>query len=145
MVIFSASAMFFYCIALVLVTSRLFHPDGPNRRAVAGIAAIAVILHAAALSQVIFTTDGQNFSLTNTATRLRARARATRRRALLSDNGVCRSTISLARASGLREAGRAVMRTTVSEVVVRIALLEQAREPVCERANVCRHFGGSPV
>lgn len=65
MVIFSASAMFFYCIALVLVTSRLFHPDGPNRRAVAGTAAIAVILHAAALSQVIFTTDGQNFSLTN--------------------------------------------------------------------------------
>lgn len=65
MVIFSASAMFFYCIALVLVTSRLFHPDGPNRRAVAGVAAIAVILHAAALSQTIFTVDGQNFSLTN--------------------------------------------------------------------------------
>lgn len=65
MVIFSASAMFFYCIALVLVTSRLFHPEGPNRKAVAGIAAIAVILHAAALSQAIFTTDGQNFSLTN--------------------------------------------------------------------------------
>ncbi|GIU07357.1 cytochrome C assembly protein [Shewanella morhuae] len=65
MVIFSASAMFFYCIALVLVTSRLFHPEGPNRRAVASFAAIAVILHAAALSQVIFTTDGQNFSLTN--------------------------------------------------------------------------------
>ncbi|MCP3127955.1 inner membrane protein YpjD [Shewanella sp. KJ2020] len=65
MVIFSASAMFFYCIALVLVTSRLFHPEGPNRRAVAGVAAIAVILHAAALSQAIFTTDGQNFSLTN--------------------------------------------------------------------------------
>lgn len=57
--------MFFYCIALVLVTSRLFHPEGPNRRAVAGVAAIAVILHAAALSQAIFTTDGQNFSLTN--------------------------------------------------------------------------------
>jgi len=65
MVIFSASAMFFYCIALVLVTSRLFHPEGPNRRAVAGVAAIAVILHAAALSQAIFTTDGQNLSLTN--------------------------------------------------------------------------------
>lgn len=65
MVIFSASAMFFYCIALVLVTSRLFHPEGPNRRAVAGVAAIAVILHAAALSQAIFTSDGQNFSLTN--------------------------------------------------------------------------------
>lgn len=65
MVIFSASAMFFYCIALILVTSRLFHPEGPNRKAVAGFAAIAVILHAAALSQAIFTTDGQNLSLTN--------------------------------------------------------------------------------
>jgi ABC-type uncharacterized transport system permease subunit len=65
MVIFSASAMFFYCIALILVTSRLFHTDGPNRTAVATFAAIAVLLHGAALSQAIFTTDGQNFSLTN--------------------------------------------------------------------------------
>ncbi|QSX38048.1 cytochrome C assembly family protein [Shewanella sedimentimangrovi] len=65
MVLFSASAMFFYSIALVLVTSRLFHADGPNRRAVAAVAAIAVVLHAAALSQAMFTGDGQNFSLTN--------------------------------------------------------------------------------
>ncbi|GIU41793.1 cytochrome C assembly family protein [Shewanella colwelliana] len=65
MVIFSASAIFFYSIALVLVVSRLFHADGPNRKAVAGFAAVAVVLHAAALSQAIFTGDGQNFSLTN--------------------------------------------------------------------------------
>lgn len=65
MVIFSASAMLFYSIALVLVTSKLFHADGPNRRLVAGIASVAVILHAAALSQAIFTGEGQNFSLTN--------------------------------------------------------------------------------
>lgn len=65
MVIFSASAMLFYCIALVLVVSRIFHADGPNRRIVAAFAAIAVVLHAAALSQAIFTGDGQNFSLTN--------------------------------------------------------------------------------
>lgn len=64
MVIFSASAMFFYCIALVLVVSRLFHSDGPNRRLVAGFAGIAVILHAAALSQAMFIGNGQNFSLT---------------------------------------------------------------------------------
>ena len=37
------------------------------------------------------------------------------------------------------------MRTVVSEIVVRVALLEQAREPVCECANVCRHFGGAPI
>ncbi|WP_372869693.1 inner membrane protein YpjD [Shewanella sp.] len=65
MVLFSASAMFFYCIALILVTSRLFHAQGPNRRAVAAVASIAVVLHAAALQQAIFTDDGQNFSLTN--------------------------------------------------------------------------------
>ncbi|NRD73092.1 cytochrome c biogenesis protein CcsA [Shewanella sp. VB17] len=65
MVIFSASAMFFYCIALVLVVSRLFHVNGPNRRIVASLAAIAVILHAGALSQAMFTDNGQNFSLTN--------------------------------------------------------------------------------
>ena len=65
MVLFSASAMLFYSIALVLVARRLFHADGPNRRLVAGFAAIGVVLHAAALSQAILTTDGQNFSLTN--------------------------------------------------------------------------------
>ncbi|RYV01953.1 cytochrome C assembly protein [Shewanella sp. OPT22] len=65
MVIFSASAMFFYCCALILVISRLFHTQGPNRKAVVIMAAIAVALHAAALSQAIFTPDGQNFSLTN--------------------------------------------------------------------------------
>ena len=64
MVIFFCLSHVFYCIALVLVTSRLFHPDGPNRRAVAGIAPLrsfCMPLH----YPVIFTTDGQNFSLTN--------------------------------------------------------------------------------
>ena len=65
MVIFSASAMIFYCLALILVTSRLFHADGPNRAAVTSVAAIAVLLHGVALWQAIFTLDGQNFSLTN--------------------------------------------------------------------------------
>ncbi len=57
--------MLFYCIALVLVTSRLFHAEGPNRKLVAIFASIAVVLHGIALSQTIFTVDGQNFSLTN--------------------------------------------------------------------------------
>ncbi|MGB0894980.1 MAG: cytochrome C assembly protein, partial [Parashewanella sp.] len=65
MVIFSASSMFFYCCALILVTSRLFHAEGPNRKAVVVVAAIAVALHGAALSEAILTHDGQNFSLTN--------------------------------------------------------------------------------
>lgn len=65
MVIFSASAMLFYCIALVLVTSRLFHAEGPNRKLVAIFASIAVVLHGIALSQTIYTAEGQNFSLTN--------------------------------------------------------------------------------
>ncbi|MCL1079927.1 cytochrome C assembly protein [Parashewanella spongiae] len=65
MVIFSAFSMFFYCCALILVTSRLFHANGPNRIAVVAVASIAVLLHATALSEAIFTLDGQNFSLTN--------------------------------------------------------------------------------
>ncbi|WP_144210156.1 cytochrome C assembly family protein [Shewanella donghaensis] len=65
MVIFPASAMLFYCVALILVTSRLFHAEGPNRKLVAIFASIAVVLHGIALSQTIYTADGQNFSLTN--------------------------------------------------------------------------------
>jgi ABC-type uncharacterized transport system permease subunit len=65
MVIFSASAMFFYCIALILATSRLFHADGPNRKLIMIISALGVIMHGFALSNSIFTLDGQNFSLTN--------------------------------------------------------------------------------
>jgi ABC-type uncharacterized transport system permease subunit len=65
MVIFSASAMFFYCIALILATSRLFHADGPNRKLIMMISALGVIMHGFALSNSIFTLDGQNFSLTN--------------------------------------------------------------------------------
>ncbi|WP_434931379.1 cytochrome C assembly family protein [Shewanella sp. HL-SH8] len=65
MVIFSASAMFFYCIALILATSRLFHADGPNRKLLMMISALGVVMHGFALSHSIFTLDGQNFSLTN--------------------------------------------------------------------------------
>ena len=65
MVIFSASAMLFYCIALILATSRLFHVDGPNRKLILIISALAVVMHGFALSNSIFTLDGQNFSLTN--------------------------------------------------------------------------------
>ncbi|GGI69289.1 cytochrome C assembly family protein [Shewanella gelidii] len=65
MAILSASALLFYCIALVLVTSRLFHADGPNRKLVAASAAVAVVLHGFILYQAIFTQEGQNFSITN--------------------------------------------------------------------------------
>ncbi|RLV61458.1 cytochrome C assembly protein [Parashewanella curva] len=65
MVIFSAAAIFFYCWAFYLVSSRLFHTEGPNRKLVVLIAAFAVSLHGAALSEAIITADGQNFSLTN--------------------------------------------------------------------------------
>jgi ABC-type uncharacterized transport system permease subunit len=65
MVIYPAISMVFYCIALILVTSRLFHVEGPKRHVVAIVAGVAVIFHGLALSQAIFTLDGQNFSLTN--------------------------------------------------------------------------------
>ncbi|MBO1272089.1 MAG: hypothetical protein PWP74_1281 [Shewanella sp.] len=65
MVILPAVAMVFYAVALILVTSRLFHPEGPNRKLVTIFAAIGVVLHAFALYPAIFTDHGQNFSLTN--------------------------------------------------------------------------------
>ena len=65
MIVFSAAAMLSYCLAFILVTSRLFHADGPNRKIIMLVAAIAVVFHGLALSQSIFTLDGQNFSLTN--------------------------------------------------------------------------------
>ncbi|NKF50958.1 cytochrome c biogenesis protein CcsA [Shewanella sp. WXL01] len=65
MVIFSTAAMLLYCVALLLVTSRLFHVDGPNRTLVTGVSAIAVGLHGFALYYAIFTPEGQNYSLTN--------------------------------------------------------------------------------
>jgi ABC-type uncharacterized transport system permease subunit len=39
--------------------------EGPKRHVVAIVAGVAVIFHGLALSQAIFTLDGQNFSLTN--------------------------------------------------------------------------------
>ena len=53
-----------------------------------------------------------------------------------------RFPISLARTIGLRQTGRAIMRTAVGEIEARIALLEQPREPVSERANVVRNILG---
>ena len=49
---------------------------------------------------------------------------------------------SLARPIGLRQTGRAVMRTTIGEIEARIALFEQPREPSSERANVVRNILG---
>lgn len=65
MVFFCSFAILFYCLAFILVSVRLMHPNGPNRLAVSISAAIAVVLHACILGHVIFTADGQNFSLTN--------------------------------------------------------------------------------
>tara|TARA_R110002167_G_scaffold247863_2_gene453774 strand:- start:145670 stop:146458 length:789 start_codon:yes stop_codon:yes gene_type:complete len=65
MIICFASTIFFYSLALILVSSRLLHEDGPNRLAVTVVATIAVVLHAGILGHAIFSTAGLNFSLTN--------------------------------------------------------------------------------
>lgn len=65
MIIYPIAAMAFYSLALVLLTSRLFHAQGPNRPLVMSLATIAVIFHGIALYQSINTTDGQNLSITN--------------------------------------------------------------------------------
>ncbi|GLS82522.1 cytochrome C assembly family protein [Paraferrimonas haliotis] len=61
----SVAAIVLYAIALVLVGSRLTHEKGPNRKAVAAIAAVAVAAHAYLINNMMFAVEGQNFSIIN--------------------------------------------------------------------------------
>jgi hypothetical protein len=44
--------------------------------------------------------------------------------------------------SRLRKTDRAIVRAAFGEIVVCVALLEQLREPISERANVVRNIPG---
>ncbi|WP_028117946.1 cytochrome C assembly family protein [Ferrimonas senticii] len=63
----SIPAILGYVVALVLVASKLLHPDGPDRTKATIAAAVAVAMHGLVLSGEIFLDQGQNFSLTNTS------------------------------------------------------------------------------
>ena len=65
MSLFSGIAILCYSLSLFLVIRGLFHADGPNRKLITTCAGIAVIMHAASLSQSLLTTQGQNFSISN--------------------------------------------------------------------------------
>ncbi|MEE2022642.1 cytochrome C assembly family protein [Alkalimonas mucilaginosa] len=58
-------AMLAYALAAGTVLGRLFHPAGPLLRLTFSAACVGLVLHAIALSGVLFTPAGQNFSLLN--------------------------------------------------------------------------------
>ncbi|MCT6700280.1 inner membrane protein YpjD [Rheinheimera sp. 4Y26] len=58
-------AFFCYLIATVAVAQRLYHPQGPNLKLVFSAAITGIVLHMLGLSEAMFGSDGQNFSLLN--------------------------------------------------------------------------------
>ncbi|GGW71619.1 cytochrome C assembly family protein [Alishewanella tabrizica] len=63
--LFPALALLAYLVATFAIVLRLFHPAGPNFKLVFGAATLAVVLHMLTLTDAIFTTEGQNFNLSN--------------------------------------------------------------------------------
>lgn len=56
-----------YFFATGLITSRLFHHEGPNSKLARSLAAVALIAHTAVLYNDIIASSGQNLSITNVA------------------------------------------------------------------------------
>ncbi len=63
--LFPFLAFIAYAVAGVVVAQRLYHAEGPRLKVVFTAATLGVVLHMFALSQSLFTADGQNFSLIN--------------------------------------------------------------------------------
>ncbi len=63
--LFPFLAFIAYAVAAVVVAQRLYHAEGPRLKVVFSAATLGVVLHMFALSQSLFTADGQNFSLIN--------------------------------------------------------------------------------
>ncbi|WNO61754.1 inner membrane protein YpjD [Rheinheimera sp. MMS21-TC3] len=64
-VLLSALALIAYLIATASVLLRIFHPAGPHFKTTFSAASIAIVLHMFALTALLFTDNGQNFSLLN--------------------------------------------------------------------------------
>lgn len=64
-VLLSAVALVAYLIATASVLLRIFHPAGPHFKTTFSAAIIGIVLHMLALTSLLFTGDGQNFSLLN--------------------------------------------------------------------------------
>jgi len=56
-----------YLSATGLISSRLFHQDGPNSKLAHNLAIVALVLHSVVLYNDILATSGQNLSITNVA------------------------------------------------------------------------------
>jgi ABC-type uncharacterized transport system permease subunit len=63
--LFPLFAFIAYAVAALVVAQRLYHAEGPRLKLVFSAATCGVVLHMLALSQSLFTSDGQNFSLIN--------------------------------------------------------------------------------
>lgn len=63
--LFPLIAFIAYAVAALVVTQRLYHAEGPRLKLLFSAATIGVVMHMLALSQSLFTADGQNFSLIN--------------------------------------------------------------------------------
>lgn len=60
-----ALALIAYVVATSSVLLRFFHPSGPNYKITFGTALIGLVLHVFTLTSMLFTEQGQNFSLLN--------------------------------------------------------------------------------
>ena len=63
--IFSAIASICYTLATITIISRLFHPVGPNKKAVIALALIATTTHFLSVTYSVFNQGEVNFSLPN--------------------------------------------------------------------------------
>jgi ABC-type uncharacterized transport system permease subunit len=63
--VFSLIALCAYGLAAFVVTQRLYHVQGPRLKLLFSAATLGVVAHMLALSQSLFTAEGQNFSLMN--------------------------------------------------------------------------------
>ncbi|WP_273021192.1 cytochrome c biogenesis protein CcsA [Rheinheimera sp.] len=63
--LFTALALLAYLVATGSVLLRIFHPQGPHFKTTFSAAVLGVVLHALVLGDMLFTGQGQNFSLLN--------------------------------------------------------------------------------
>lgn len=58
-------ALLAYLVATGSVSLRIFHPQGPHFKTTFATAVVGLVLHMLVLTSMLFTTNGQNFSLLN--------------------------------------------------------------------------------
>ena len=64
-VLLTALALIAYLVATGSVLLRIFHPTGPHFKTTFSAAVAGLVLHMLVLTDMLFTSGGQNFSLLN--------------------------------------------------------------------------------